>query len=253
MKPHALPCLPRPVSAPSPSPPSLLARRLFSLSGVAPLGAFLALHLALNESAVWKYNAFVRVVAAIDRTPVLRLLEVIVIFVPLTWHAAFGLWLVASGRPLAPASPYPARLRLAVRVTGVLATAFLAMHLPEFRFRMAGARLGGGELASLLAADLSSTSHGVPWRGVAYLAGTGCVAFHFAAGLWGFSAASRLGRNSVVGRRRAAWGAAALGAVIWLAFVNIVAFHATGAAVIGGPMSESLGGEHEPCPAPPAK
>jgi succinate dehydrogenase / fumarate reductase cytochrome b subunit len=223
------------------------------LSGVVPLGAFLALHLALNESAVWSYNAFVRVVGAIDRTPLLRLLEAVFIFVPLAWHAAFGLWLVVSGRPLAPASPYPARLRLAVRVTGVLATAFLAMHLPEFRFRMAGARLGGGELATLLAAELSSTSHGVPWRGVAYLAGTGCVAFHFAAGFWGFFAASRLGRNGAVGRRRAAWGAAALGAAIWLAFANIVVFHATGAAVIGRPISESLGGAQVPCPTPAGK
>jgi hypothetical protein len=150
-------------------------------------------------------------------------------------------------------SPYPAGLRLAVRVTGLLAAAFLAMHLPEFRFRMVGARLGGGELATLLAADLSSTWHGVPWRGVAYLVGTGCVTFHFAAGLWGFFAASRLGPDSLIGRKRAAWGAAALGAAIWVAFANIVVSHATGAALIGGPMSETPSGAHGPCPAPSAQ
>ncbi len=253
MRPHAVPCLPRPVSAPPPPPPSLLVRRLFSLSGVVPLGGFLALHLALNESAVWSNHTFVSVVRAIDRTPLLPLLEAIFIFAPLAWHSAFGLWLVVARRPLGPASPYPERLRIAVRLTGVLAAVFVAVHLPEFRFRMAGARLGGGELATLLGADLSSTSHGVPWRGVAYLAATACVAFHFAAGLWGFFALSRLGRGSAVGRRRAAWGAAALGATIWLAFANIVVFHATGAALIGGPMSESLGGAHELCPTPPAK
>jgi succinate dehydrogenase cytochrome b subunit len=240
------------VSAPLSPPRSLLARQLFSLSGVVPLGAFLALHLALNASAVWSNDAFVRLVGAIDRTPLLLLLETIFIFAPLAWHAAFGLWLVAARRPLVPASPYPARLHSAVRVTGVLAAAFIAMHLPEFRFRMAGARLGGGELATLLAADLSSTSHGVPWRGVAYLAGTACVAFHFAAGLWGFFAASRLGRASVAGRRRVAWGATMLGAAVWIAFANIIVFHATGAALIGGPMSEEPSGAHGLCPAPAA-
>ena len=217
-----------------------------------PLGAFLALHLVLNESAVGSNDAFVRVVGVIDRTPFLPLLEAIVIFAPLAFHSAFGLWLVVTRRPLAPTSPYSSHLRLAVRVTGVLAGAFVAMHLSEFRFRMAGARLGGGELATLLAADLSSTSHGVPWRAVAYLAGTACVTFHFAAGLWGFFAASRFGRDSATGRKRGAWGATVLGATIWIAFANVVVFHATGAALIGGPMSETPSSARGLCPTPTA-
>jgi succinate dehydrogenase/fumarate reductase cytochrome b subunit (b558 family) len=206
----------------------LLARRLLSLSGVVPLGAFLLVHLVVNAYAVRGSLAFADAVGAVQRIPALGLVEALFVFAPLALHALLGLWLILANKPLTTPSPYGASLRRAMRATGVLAIAFLAMHLPELRFRTRGPSLDGGQLATLLAYDLSSTSHGVPWRGVAYLFGTGCVVFHFAAGLWGFFAASRRGRKSGAARRFAAWLAMGLGAALWFAFADIVVFHAAG-------------------------
>lgn len=219
------------------------------MSGVLPLGVFLVAHLAINARVLRGDAAFDTDIQALERIPALAWIEALFVFAPLLFHAGLGMWLVFARRSLAPVSPYPLAVRRAVRATGVIAVAFLFMHLPELRFRMPGERLGGGELATLLAQDLSSTSHGVPWRGVAYLAATACVTFHFVAGLWGWFAATSHGQESAQRRKWAAWGAAVLGASMWIGFANVVVFYATGARMFGGQAIEPWG--DEPCPAPP--
>lgn len=226
-------------------PDPALARRVFSLSGVVPLGAFLVLHLAINTRALAGDAAFDRAATLHERIPLLLLVESVTIFAPLLFHAVYGLWLVVSRRPLATPSPYPPALRIAMRVTGVLAIAYLAMHLPELRFRTPGARPLGNALQSVLAADLSSMRYGLPLRATAYLLGTACVCFHFAAGLWGAFAATPRGERPLA-RRRAAWWAAAVGATMWILFVDVVVYHATGARLIGSAAKEPTTSER--CP-----
>jgi succinate dehydrogenase / fumarate reductase cytochrome b subunit len=238
--------VPDPDPATRPLAPAL-ARRLFSLSGLIPLGAFLLIHVALNTRALRGEASFATTVSAIHGLPAVALFEWLFVLVPLLGHATVGLWLIATRTPLAEESPYPRPVRIAVRAAGVGVIAFLAMHLPELRFRAAAARLGGGELATVLTEDLSTIWHGVPWRGAAYLTGAACAAFHFAAGLWAFSVTTRVGKRERV-RKWAGWGAAAIGAVIWLLFVNVVVFHATGARLFGGAEDETQW-SRVPCPA----
>jgi len=230
--------------------PHSLARRLFSLSGVVPLGAFLVLHAATNFRAVRGEAAFLAAVRLHERIPALPLVEAVFVFAPLTVHAALGLWLVAARRPLHEPTPYPGGVRAAMRVTGVLVAAYLAMHLSELRFRAPGVRPTGGELLTVLASDLSATSHGVPWRGIAYLLGTGCATFHFSAGLWGFFATTSAG-SRMRERKWAAYCLAAAGAFLWLTFANVVVLHATGARLFGSPEPWTSPAEtipKEPCP-----
>jgi succinate dehydrogenase/fumarate reductase cytochrome b subunit len=218
---------------PRPTAPPVV-RRILSFTGVFPLGVFLLAHLALNARApLGGEGAFARSVLAVHRIPALAVFEWLLVVLPLLLHAAVGTWLVLTGRPLSGASPYPRPMHAAVRATGMVALAFLAMHLPELRFRVPAARLGGHELATVLVADLSSTWHGVPWRGVAYLVGTACVTFHFVTGVWGLVVTARQGMSAPV-RRFSAWAAGMAGAAIWLLFANIVVFHATGARLLGG-------------------
>jgi succinate dehydrogenase / fumarate reductase cytochrome b subunit len=221
-------------------------RRLFSLSGVFPLGAFLVLHLALNARVLRGASAFAATVRVLHQVPAVPLVESLFVFAPLVFHGALGLWLVATRRPLTPPTPYPPVLRGAMRVTGVVAVAFLAMHLPELRFHSAGTRLNGDELATLLDADLSRISRGVPWCGLVYLIGTACVTFHFACGLWGFFATTRAGRESPSRRKWAAFGAAAAGLTMWIAFADVVVLHATGAKLVGSDTLEPIA--PEACP-----
>jgi succinate dehydrogenase / fumarate reductase cytochrome b subunit len=229
--------------------PETFVRRVFSLSGVFPLGAFLVVHILANASALRGDGAFDATVRALRGLPLRALVEVLLVFGPLVLHAAIGLWLTITGRPLAQPSPYPKSVRAAMRVTGMLVLAFLAMHLPELRFRSSPDAHTGAHLLTVLTADLSSTSHGVPWRGVVYLAAAGCVAFHFAGGLWGFVVGSWSAGAAPSRRARlvAAWSAALLGVSLWFAFADVVVLHATGARIVGEVAPEPA--TSEPCPA----
>jgi succinate dehydrogenase / fumarate reductase cytochrome b subunit len=197
-----------------------LARRLLSLTGVFPLGAFLVLHLVVNARALRGEAAFTRAAEGLERFPAIALVEAVVVFVPLVVHAAVGLWLVVARQPLAVPSPYPRGVAIGMRATGLVA---------------------------LLSADLSSTWHGVPWRGALYLVGVAAVTFHFAAGLWGAFARSRHAELAQT-RRVAAWAAVALGAIMWLLFTDVVVLHATGSRLFGSPAPDPP--SSEPCPTP---
>ncbi len=227
----------------SPTPDRL--RRAFSLSGVVPLGVFLVVHAVANVSAVVGSWAFARVGRALQDLPALPLLEVLIVFAPLAFHGALGAWIVATRRPFA--SSYPRPLRVAMRVTAIATLAFLAVHLPQIRFRSPGARLGPGALATALDATLSSTSHGVPWAALLYLVGGACATFHLACGAWGYFAATPAGLRDARLRKQVAWAAVAGGAVMWVMFADAVVLRATGSAPIGAP---SEGPPTEPCPSP---
>jgi succinate dehydrogenase / fumarate reductase cytochrome b subunit len=233
--------------------PARLARKLLSLSGVAPLGVFLVVHLMINARALRGEAAFTLATSVLQRLPVLPLVEAVLVFAPLVVHAAIGLWLIVTRAPLAEPSPYSRTIGILMRVTGVMALAFLALHVPELRFRGAGpdaSRRSGGELLTILTSTLSSTWHGLPWRGVAYQLGAAATTFHFAAGVWGFFARTRRGMRDDRARRWAAWAVGAIGFTMWLFFTDVVVFHATGARLIGSPAPEPA--SDQPCPAPSA-
>jgi len=228
-----------------PPPRGALARRVFSLTGLVPLGAFLALHVVVNARAVRGEEAFDAAVSQVHSVPALRLLELVFVFAPLVLHAAVGLWLVATRTSLTDPSPYPRAMAVTMRVTGVVVLAFLALHLPEMRVLSPGPRPHGGELLTILSADLSSTWHGVPWAGLVYLAGASAVTLHFVAGAWGFFARLPRGADPAT-RRWIAWAAAALGVTMFALFADVVVLHATGSRMFGShaPPPPSL----EPCP-----
>ncbi len=221
-----------------------VARRLFTLSGVVPLGAFLVLHAITNGRAARGEAAFVSAVSAYERVPGISILEALFVYAPLLFHAGFGLWLIAARRPLAEPSPYPPSWRLAVRATGVVSGVFLILHIPELRFRIPGGRPTGGQLLTWLAADLSSTFHGWPLVAAAYLFASACAMFHFAAGSWAVFANTRFGLEDARAKRRSAWAAALAGVALWLIFANATVLHATGARLFGSsaPLAEESGG-----------
>jgi succinate dehydrogenase / fumarate reductase cytochrome b subunit len=224
-------------------------RRVLSLCGLVPLGAFLLVHLAINASALRGGWAFARTAVAVQDFPLLPLIEWLFVFAPLAVHAGLGTWLLVRGRTLEPPRPYPHPVRLAMRGAAVGALLFVMAHLAEIRFRAPGVHLDPGALATLLDADLSATAHGVPWAGVAYLVGTACVTFHFACGAWGAYATGRAGRASARRRRRAAWVALGAGVAMWALFADVVVLRSTGSALFGASLSADAppGG---PCPLP---
>ena len=88
-----------------------LIRRLHSLTGVVPIGAFLFPHLTTNSSIVWgrftgydKYGdagvaTFQHEVNFIHSLPALVLIELFVLWLPIAFHAGVGVWFATTGRP----------------------------------------------------------------------------------------------------------------------------------------------------------
>jgi len=155
---------------------------------------------------------------------------------------------VPERAPLREESPYPRAVAIAMRATGVVALVFIAYHVLELR--LAASRPRADELYTVLAGSLSATSGGAPLRAMFYVVGIAAVAFHFAAGLWGFAIARGWARTQ--GARRAA--AVAFGAVGVTSFVvatDVVTMFTTGARLFGPSAVTPVPLEPGPCPAPP--
>jgi succinate dehydrogenase / fumarate reductase cytochrome b subunit len=217
-----------------PTDRSNLRRRAFSLSGLFPLGAFLFLHLGVNLRALAGDRVFAATVDALHRSRAYAAAELLLVFLPLLVHALIGLQFVMTGEALSEPSPYSAPVLATLRGTGLAVAVFLGLHLFELHVGLGGPRPDGGMLATLLAAGLGSTRFGVPWRGVGYLVASGCAVYHLVVGAWG-SYARTAHATARPGRSRwAAVGAAAIGLLLGLGYLDVVVFHATGRRLISG-------------------
>jgi succinate dehydrogenase / fumarate reductase cytochrome b subunit len=238
--------VPSPIAALAAGAPVDRLRRAFTLTGLVPLGVFVVAHAAVNAFALRGEGAFASAEDAVGSFPAMGLVEILFVLLPLAVHAALGLWLWIARPAALAATPYPPALRVAMRVTAIVALVFIVWHALALRLQAPGGAVRGAQLATLLVRDLSSTWKGVPWRGVAYLVGAGCAVFHFCAGAWGVFAGSPLGRAGRRHPRIAGWAAVVAGAVLWLLLADVVVFHATGARLFGGSVEDPP--PAEPCP-----
>jgi succinate dehydrogenase/fumarate reductase cytochrome b subunit len=222
-------------------------RRISAFCGAVPLAAFVLWHTAVVASALWGVRRFVAIEDGFARWPARWLLELLFVVIPLLVHGAVGLWSIVTRASPIPSSPYPRPIAGAMRWTGIAAGAFIALHVVELRARAGGmARADAASRAARVVADLSSTWHGVPVWGLAYLVGGACVAFHLGAGCWGFFVTTASERASSQARRAAAWAAVVLAVAVWVTLANVTVLHATGRGFFGDVSVEA----DEPCPLP---
>ena len=108
-----------------------LIRRLHSLTGLFPIGAFMTLHLATNASILESPGTFQRAVYQIHSLgSLLPVVEWAFIFLPILFHGLFGLVIIRGGLMNAGAYPYASNIRYVLqRVTGLLALAFIVLHV----------------------------------------------------------------------------------------------------------------------------
>lgn len=203
-------------------------RRLHSASGVLPLGAFLVEHLWTNATALWGQRSFDSAVDRINALPGLVLLEVFGIFLPLAFHAGYGLWLSRRGSPNVVTYPFARNWGYVLqRLSGLVLLAFVLLHLWELRVQKWLFGLSAHSFYPTLAASLSSTRWGIPWRALFYLLGILAACAHFANGVFGFACTWGI----VVSRRaqaRSFVGASVLGAALFLLGAATVVHFATG-------------------------
>ena len=84
---------------------SFLLRRLHSLSGVVPIGAFLLEHFISNAEAFKGPIAYGKQVEFLNSLPFVFLLELFFIWIPIAYHGLYGLGSGIKARPTSPITP----------------------------------------------------------------------------------------------------------------------------------------------------
>ena len=169
-----------------------LARRLHSIAGIVPVGAFLVVHLVTNAAAIRGADAYNAMAARMQGLPLVVAVEILVIAVPLFFHGVYGLFLTAEE----PATGAPRRQRLvtAQRVTGIVLFVFVLFHLWTARL----VQIHDHESLDLF--HLMQAALARPVIHAAYVAGILSATFHLSAGLytfaeaWGFAVSLRARR-----------------------------------------------------------
>ena len=177
-----------------------LLRRLHSLSGVVPIGVFLLPHLTTNSSIVWGswlgkdqhghagVEAFQHEVNFIHSLPALLFIEIFVLWLPIAFHAGFGMYIATTGKSNVRHYDYQDNWRYSMqRWTGYLGVIFIFMHLSSLRwgFEWWGIMPGFDVHAasSTTARHFQEGSLGIVVP-IFYLISVLALVFHFANGLW---------------------------------------------------------------------
>ena len=213
-------------------PRQYLLHKLHSLTGVVPLGLFLIWHLWLNAHAAGGRRAYTQAVVELQETPYLWLAELLLVLLPLTFHALYGVRMALSSRGNISAYPSTGNwMYVLQRVSGVLTFGFVVFHLAHIRLQVLLGNVAERDLYEVLVSSLSSTSAGVPVYAILYLAGVAAAAFHFSNGLarfcfsWGITASQRSSKiASIV--------CGVLGIGLFVLGANSVVYLATGSRLV---------------------
>lgn len=158
-----------------------LLRRLHSLLGIIPIGLFLTQHLIVNHFATQGEEAFNTGAAFLANLPFVIFLEIFVIYLPLMFHAFYGLYIAFTSKNNPGKYSYLRnQLFVAQRYTGVFLVIFIAWHIFETRFQVA---IGNAAEADF---NMMAEILGNPWMLAFYIAGVLAATFHFANGIWSF-------------------------------------------------------------------
>lgn len=171
-----------------------LIRRLHSLTGLIPVGAYMTVHLIVNASLLNGAGTFQKNVNQIHSLgSILPLVEWAFIFLPIIFHAVIGVWIIRTGKSNHENYRYVANWRYTLqRWTGVIAILFIFGHvfhlhgwfhndwwLENIAQPLGMAKFRAYNAASTLALALS----GFVWP-IFYVVGIFACVFHLANGVW---------------------------------------------------------------------
>jgi len=193
---------------------SYILDKLHSLSGVIPIGAFLAEHFFENSYALVSPEKFNWIAAKLETIPWRIPVEFLFIWAPILFHGCYGVWIWWKGKSNALGHPWMANwMYVLQRWTGLVAFFFIGWHVWTERFVTHG-------ISSY--ADVSRTMS-VPWIAAFYVVGILCASFHLGNGLWNFCCKWGIAVTPRSQRMAALFGAAVA-----------VAFATVGLAIIAG-------------------
>jgi len=167
---------------------TFVLRKLHQLTGIMPLGIFLLEHFYTNSKALAGQAEFNGAVKDLQSIPYILLVEIGGIFIPLIYHAVYGLVITVEARPNNLHYPYARNWFYTIqRVTGVILFFFIIFHVLNFRFGL----MPGLNMISV--ADHPEQAFQVvagEFRRlpifIVYLVGITATVWHLANGIWLF-------------------------------------------------------------------
>lgn len=164
---------------------SFFLRRLHSLTGIIPVGAFLFEHILIsNSTAISGPEAYARQVSFLANLPLVFFLELFGIWLPIAYHGLYGLYIWYRGDGNTVAYPWSGNWMYTLqRWTGAIAFVYIVWHTWTMRFT--GIDLHENPMASFgkVAAEVRN-----PWLLTFYVIGLVAASWHFAYGIWLFCA-----------------------------------------------------------------
>ncbi|PFJ17777.1 succinate dehydrogenase [Bacillus cereus] len=154
-------------------------RKWHSLMGVIPVGVFLTQHLIVNNFATRGAEAFNKAAGFMELLPFRYALEIFIIFLPILYHAIYGLYIAFTAKNNAVSYSYFRNWMFVFqRISGIVTLIFISWHVWETRIQAAL----GKEVNYDMMADILNN----PAMFAFYLVGVVSTIFHFANGLWTF-------------------------------------------------------------------
>jgi succinate dehydrogenase / fumarate reductase cytochrome b subunit len=167
---------------------TFILRKLHQLSGIVPLGIFLLEHFYTNSKALSGAADFNNAVKDLQSIPYILFVEIGGIFIPLIYHAVYGLVITIEARPNNLAYPYPRNwFYLVQRVTGVILFFFITFHVLNFRFGLIPNlnRISVAHQPDMAFNIVSGEFQIVPIF-IVYMIGITATVWHLANGIWLF-------------------------------------------------------------------
>lgn len=167
---------------------TFVLRKLHQLSGIVPLGVFLLEHFYTNSKALSGAADFNNAVRDLQSIPYILFVEIGGIFIPLIYHAVYGLVITIEARPNNLAYPYPRNwFYLIQRITGVILFFFITFHVLNFRFGL----IPGLNRISVahqpdMAFDIVAGEFRMVSIFIVYMIGITATVWHLANGIWLF-------------------------------------------------------------------
>jgi succinate dehydrogenase / fumarate reductase cytochrome b subunit len=153
-----------------------------------PLGIFLLEHFYTNSKALTGPADFNNAVKDLQSIPYILFVEIGGIFIPLIYHAVYGLVITMEARPNNLAYPYPRNtFYLIQRITGIILFFFITFHVLNFRFGLIpGLNTVSVAHSPQMAFDIVSREFRIIPIFIIYVIGITATVWHLANGTWLF-------------------------------------------------------------------
>jgi succinate dehydrogenase / fumarate reductase cytochrome b subunit len=160
-------------------------RRLHSLSGIVPVGAFLFEHILIsNSTAISGPDAYANQVRFLANLPLVFFLELFGIWLPIAFHALYGFYIWYRGDGNTIQYPWTGNwMYTAQRWTGGIAFAYIIWHTYTMRFTGVDLHVYPNSSFGKVQMEVFQTP-----LFLFYVVGLIAASWHFAYGIWLFSA-----------------------------------------------------------------